>query len=336
MIDADKICVNLLFLRLRPLRPAFFAEWTLPSMQTDESELLAWCVRVLGPVEVLSDQSRAHPGDRTGAHRLRTDAGLCYLKSHNDPAFWHSEVYGYRAWASAFGTHAPRLLAVRDEAPLALVVTALPGQILDEVQLSAAQAQAVWRRAGAALAVLHNSATGAFFGPCRQDGTPVGPVVTDAVEYIRAELDGWQGRGEAIDCLSPDEIAFVAAARGQVAAFAGECPIPCHRDYGPANWLVTGEGVWSGVIDFEFSQWDVRMADFTRYPNWEWIERPDLIDAFCAGYGRDFTPAEESQRLVCHVLYSLAAVVWGQENAYYGFAAEGRRALSLLANQLRF
>ena len=303
-------------------------------MQThDESELLAWCASVLGPVEVLSDQSREHPGDRTGALRLRTDAGLCYLKSHNDPAHWHNEVHGYRAWAAAFGPNAPRLLAVRDKAPLALVVTALPGQILDEMQLSVAQERAVWRQAGAILAAFHNSATGLFFGPCREDGTPAASAFPDAEEYICAELDGWQDRGLALGCLSPDEVAVVAAARSLTSAFADERPVPCHRDYGPANWLVTEEGVWSGVIDFEFARWDVRMADFTRYPNWEWIDRPDLIEAFCAGYGRVFSPAEESQRLVCHILYALAAVVWGQESAYFGFAAEGRRALSLLAKR---
>lgn len=314
---------------------SLFTELVLLSMQTqDESELLVWCTRVLGAVEVLSDQSRAHPGERTGAHRLRTDAGPCYLKTHDDPAHWHSEVHGYRAWAAAFGPNAPRLLAVRDEVPLALVVTALPGRILDEVKLPVAQEREVWRRAGAALADFHDSATGSFFGPCQQDGTPAGPAIADAEEYIRSELDSWQHRGMAIDCLAPDEMAVVSAARSLLTAFANERPVPCHRDYGPANWLVTEDGLWSGVIDFEFSQWNVRMADFTRYPNWEWIDRPDLIEAFCAGYGRAFTPAEESQRLLCHLLYALAAVVWGQENAYCGFAAEGRRALSLLANQM--
>lgn len=304
-------------------------------MQThNESKLLEWCARVLGPVEVLSDQSREHPGDRTGAHRLCTDAGLCYLKTHNDPAHWHNEVHGYRAWASAFGPNAPRLLAVRDEEPLALVVTALPGKILDECRLPPAQERDIWQQAGAALAVLHGSATGPFFGPCLRDGTPAGTAIADAEAYIRAELDGWLGRGEAIDCLSPDEIAVVAAARGLSGAFAGERPVPCHRDYGPANWLVTPDGVWSGVIDFEFAHWDVRMTDFTRYPNWEWIDRPDLIDAFYTGYGRIFSAAEEAQRLVCHVLYSLAAVVWGQENAYYGFVAEGRRALRVIGESL--
>lgn len=303
-------------------------------MQTfDEAELLAWCARVLGPVEVLSDQSREHPGDRTGAHRLRTDAGLCYLKTHNDPAHWHSEVHGYRAWAAAFGKKAPRLLAVRDEPPLALIVTELPGRVLEGMELSASQERDVWQQAGAALADFHNCATGAFFGPCLADGKPAGPAIIHAEEYIGSELEDWQRRGVAIDCLTPDETAVVSVARRLLPAFANERPVPCHRDYGPANWLVTEAGGWSGVIDFEFARWDVAMADFTRYPDWEWIDRPDLIEAFQTGYGRAFTPAEESQRLVCHVLYSLAAVVWGQENAYYGFAAEGRRALALLANQ---
>ncbi len=296
----------------------------------NETDLLEWCEAVLGAVEVLADHSREHPGERTGAHQLRTDAGLCYLKTHNDPAHWHNEVHGYRAWAGVFGPNAPRLLAARDEAPLALVVTALPGQILDEVKLTPAQEQAVWRQAGTALAALHQSENGPFFGPCRHDGTPAGPPITSAEEFIAAELDGWQKRGLATGCLSREEVATAEAARGLLPAFAGEKPVPCHRDYGPANWLVTAEGLWSGVIDFEFAQWDVRMADFTRYPNWEWIDRPDLIEAFQAGYGRALTPAEENQRLVCHTLYALAAVVWGRENAYYGFAAEGRRALALL------
>ena len=80
---------------------------------------------------------------------------------------------------------------------------------------------------------------------------------------------------------------------------------------------------------------DVRVADFTRYPNWDWIGRPDLTEAFFEGYGRSFTPAEEQQRLVGHVLYALVAIVWGEEVGYHGFAAEGRLALAHLAGQLR-
>ena len=77
------------------------------------------------------------------------------------------------------------------------------------------------------------------------------------------------------------------------------------------NWLVTSDGIWSGVIDFEFSYWGVRVADFTRYPDWDWMVRPDLVEAFFDGYGRSFTPQEEQQCLVAYAQYALNAIVWG-------------------------
>jgi Ser/Thr protein kinase RdoA (MazF antagonist) len=135
--------------------------------------------------------------------------------------------------------------------------------------------------------------------------------------------------------LTGEELTVVNAAIERLPVFAGERPVPCHRDYGPANWLVTPDGVWTGVIDYEFSHWDVRTADFARYPNWEWIDRPELIDAFFDGYGRTFTPDEDQQILVAKVLYALGAVVWGMENSYFGFAAEGRRALHSLEKRLK-
>ena len=110
--------------------------------------------------------------------------------------------------------------------------------------------------------------------------------------------------------------------------------MPCHRDYGPDNWLVTQEGRWGGVVDFEFAHWDVRVADFSRYPNWEWIERPELLDAFFEGYGRFLTPKEEQQCLVARTQYALGAVIWGRANAYHGFEAEGRRAIEHIGSLL--
>jgi hypothetical protein len=92
--------------------------------------------------------------------------------------------------------------------------------------------------------------------------------------------------------------------------------------------------VWTGVIDFEFSGWDVGAVDFSRYPNWDWIEHPELAEAFFEGYGHIFTPAEEQQRLVAHVQYALDAVVWGMENSYFGFAADGRKAFKHLGKLL--
>jgi aminoglycoside phosphotransferase len=297
-------------------------------------DALHWCASILGPVEVDSDHTREHPGERAGALRLRSAAGLCYLKIHRDPAHWTSEAHAYEHWAPAFGAFAPQLLGVRAEAPLALLISALPGKVLEETQLSAAQHLAVWRSAGRALAGLHNSAVGSFFGPVRRDGTCAGTPITGAVEWVDSQFDDWLSRGERIGALAAADLAVVRAARRLTPVFAGEHPTPCHRDYCPANWLVTPAGGWAGVIDFEFSYWDVRAADYTRYPEWTWIDHPERIQTFFEGYGRAFTPAEEQQRQVCLVLYALGALVWGQENGYRIFAAEGRRALEKLGEVL--
>jgi aminoglycoside phosphotransferase (APT) family kinase protein len=301
-------------------------------MPSDWQKVLAWCAEVLGHIHVRADHSREHPDLRGSTLRLDSPTGGCFVKLHRDRTHWESEVHAYERWAATFGDFAPRLLAVREEEPLALIISALPGRILEEVDLPPAKEQAVWRTAGQALAALHALPPGGCFGPARRDGSCSGPQIHDAREYITAEFDNWTERGLRIDCISADELAIVRDARTLIQAFAGEPPMPCHRDYCPANWLVTDEGAWSGVIDFEFSRWDVRAADFTRYPRWEWLERPEMVDAFFEGYGRTFTAEEIHQRSACHALYAIGAIVWGMENEYFIFAEEGKKALRVIGN----
>jgi Ser/Thr protein kinase RdoA (MazF antagonist) len=253
---------------------------------------------------------------------------------HRDPEHWQNEVHAYERWAPAFGEHAPRLIAVREQEPLALLIRELPGELMEHAQLTIPQQRAAWRSAGQALAAFHVCAQGEFFGPVRRDGRCAGMRIQDAAAYLTAEMDDWLQRGARGNYLNGGELAVLDDARSLLPAFAGEQPIPCHRDYSPANWLVTESGAWAGVIDFEFAFWDVRAADFTRYPGWEWIDRPDLIDAFFTGYGRAFTAREEKQRLFSHALYALGAIVWGEENGYLVFAGEGRRALRQIAGLL--
>ena len=294
------------------------------------ADLIKWCTSVLGPCEFGSDPSREHPGQRASIYRLRTLAGGCCVKFQRDFTHWESEVHAYERWAPAFGSLAPQLLAARAEEPLALIISELPGEILEDIQLPPSEETLVWRSAGQALAALHNLSVGEYFGQCHRDGSCAGTLFTDAREYISVEFETWLERGRRGGFLRPNEWATIRAAQSLIPAFAGERPVPCHRDYCPANWLVKN-GAWTGVIDFEFSYWDVRAADFTRYPNYDWISKPSLMDAFFEGYGRVFSAAEERQRLVSHTLYGLITIVWGSENQYNAFAEEGRQALLHLA-----
>ena len=295
--------------------------------------ILDWCASVVGPCEVVSGDARFH--GRTAVCRLATLTGHCYLKIHQLKSFWEREVHAYEQWGPAFGAFAPNLLAVHENEPLALLVGELAGEPLEKRRLSARQTEAVWRDAGRALAGLHAYAVGERFGPCGRDGACTGNSVGDAKDYILTELEHEADRGLRAGYLNDDQLVIIRAAQYLAPAFAGERPIPCHRDYGPANWLVTEEGIWAGVIDFEFAYWDVRVADFSRYPNWEWMERPDLLKAFFDGYGRPLTPKEEQQRLVMHVYYALGAIIWGHDHSYLGFAEEGRKALVQLAPLLQ-
>ena len=135
--------------------------------------------------------------------------------------------------------------------------------------------------------------------------------------------------------ISRDELATLHAACERILAFEDEPAVPCHRDYCAANWLVDEQGSWAGVIDFEFAYWDVRVTDFSRDPDWAWIVRPDLAEAFLEGYGRPFTSAGEQQLLVTRANYALGAILWGRDHAFYGFAREGHAALAHLSALLR-
>ena len=93
---------------------------------------------------MMSDHSKVHGGHESTVCHLRTSTGFCYLKVHQTPSHWHSEVHAYERWARAFGRSAPTLLVVRDEMPLALVISELPGDIVEGMTFSLVQERAVW------------------------------------------------------------------------------------------------------------------------------------------------------------------------------------------------
>ena len=305
------------------------------ALETEMDKALEWCTSVLGPIEVMSDYSKTHGGHESSTVRLDASIGFCYLKIHESQPYWHNEVHAYEHWASAFGDLAPRLLAARDKAPMALIVSELPGKIVENTPLSSSQERTIWQAAGAALVALHDLGPGKQFGPCLRDGTYAEVLSQNAREHVAKRLESQIELATSAGYVTDDELTTIQAAYDLIPAFEGEPPLPCHRDYCAANWLINEEGAWTGVIDFEFAHWDVRVADFSRDPDWSWILRPDLVDAFFKGYGRSLTPAEEQQLLVAHAEYALSAILWGHDNAFYGFEREGRESLAHLATRLR-
>ncbi|MCP5097090.1 MAG: aminoglycoside phosphotransferase family protein [Chloroflexi bacterium] len=299
----------------------------LDLLNPDFVELVDWCTSQLGSVELMADHSKVHGDHESNTIRLRTPMGFCYLKIHHTRAHWQNEVHAYENWAVAFGDFSPRLIAVHDDMPLALIMTEIPGQIVENRTLNAEQETAVWQAAGAALAPLHQLKSGDRFGLCSRDGSYIETHPRDAREHVSQRFQQQIDEAVSEQLINADELATLNAAFTLIPAFTGERPTPCHRDYCTANWLVNSEGIWTGVIDFEFAYWDVRVADFSRDPHWNWIHRPDLIAAFWEGYGRFPTTNETQQLIIAHAEYALGAILWGHKHAFYGFEEEGRAAL---------
>lgn len=298
------------------------------------ARVLAWCRSVLGPVEIVADRTQRHGARISSTSRISTRRGFAYLKVHEGKESWENEVHAYKRWTRAFGDNAPRLLAVRATTPRALVLSELPGTPAAKTRLSRRQQRALWRAAGAALRPFHQQTTGRGFGSCARNGSFAKPPVTSAVAFMTRGLAEQVSRAIHHHWVGEAELETILAACALVPSFADERPVPCHCDYIPANWLVRSDGAWAGVIDFEFAHWNVRMADFARDPDWNWIKRPDLFDAFCEGYGRPFSRAQRRQLLVSRVLYALSAITWGHDNEYFGFAREGHTALAHLARTI--
>jgi Ser/Thr protein kinase RdoA (MazF antagonist) len=295
-------------------------------------QALAWCDERIGPYDADERDPRFH--GRTTVIRIRRGRERLYLKIYEEQEGFEAEVHAYEQWTQAIAPHAPTLVAARKAYPSALLLSALPGISLGRAGLSMSQQEQVWETAGHVLAVLHNQAQGRFFGACQRDGSPAGPEITDAVAYVSCELEREAQCGIENSYLTADELAVIERARALLPAFAGERPVPCHRDYIPVNWIVSPAGAWVGVIDFEFSRWDVRVSDLARYPDWQWLTQPNLVQALLRGYGWELTPQEEQQLLVTRVVYAVSAIVWGSQAAYHGFVREGREALRHLSGLL--
>lgn len=276
----------------------------------DAAEIAAACRRLLGtPVSAVTDLS--WPGSSNLVLELTDAGGRSWIaKSIGDEAHYRQELYALRHWAPALHGAAPSLEATDDELRL-LVMTRLAGRRAEE--MPANTDPAVHREAGRLTALLHGAE----------------PAGTDAHigAATAAKLESWIDRGRHL--LSADEIAF---ARVQVAplAEAGPLPtVPCHQDNQPRNWLVDDAGQ-VGMIDFGLCKRDVWIRDLQRLYFQQWEHRPDLRDAFYAGYGR--TPdAADLELLRCYLAYSgLSTVVWAHEFGDPQFEAHGHRILAEL------
>lgn len=246
------------------------------------ADVLDFAGQVLGPCELEQDYSWAH--GMSVVLRLRDTGGVTWFaKQHRERDRFETEVTAYRQWVPALGIHAPRLHAA-DHLRSAIIVSAVPGKpapwpAADLCALPDTDRQAeqgLHREAGALLRQFH-------------DARPPLPWYDWGAAKV-AEFDSLMP--VAAQLLGERELAH---ARAEVEALGGlPCPgrAPCHRDYTPRNWLIQ-DGV-QYVIDFEHARLDMWLADLARLRLGIWPDRPDLKEAFLAGYGRQLSDTDDA------------------------------------------
>ncbi|MBO0834193.1 MAG: aminoglycoside phosphotransferase family protein [Actinobacteria bacterium] len=246
------------------------------------ADVLKFAGQVLGPCELEQDCSWAH--GMSAVLLLRDARGVSWFaKRHRERDRYEAEVSAYREWVPALGGHAPRLHAA-DDLRSAIIVSAVPGEpvpwpaadlwaLTDTRRLAE---EVLQREAGVLLRRLHDA----------QPPLPWDNLGADKI----AEFDALMPMASQL--LGKRDLALARAAVETLSGLPFPGQVPCHRDYTPRNWLVKN-GV-QYVIDFEHARLDVWLADLARLHLGIWSDRPDLKDAFLAGYGRQLSDTDRA------------------------------------------
>lgn len=237
-----------------------------------------------------------------------------YLKSHRQHKKFKQELHAYRNWCPALAGRVPQLLAVREEEPYALLLSALPGTPLENLQVDSVSEEDAHQQAGQLLALLHNQ-------PISEDL----PAPLD--EAFAKRLAAWKPRAQGI--VDDDTISWVSERLLEALPILREQRrVPCHRDYTPRNWLWHDNKL--AVIDFEHSRPDLWFLDIERLWRDQWLTKPNLREAFLRGYGRELAQDEEGLLERLAALGALTTVVWAREHNDSAFERQGRGILDRL------
>ena len=275
-------------------------------------ELVGWAAAALGwnPSQV-HDASWDH-AESAVALLVADDGRRAVLKAHRQPRKYRQERAALEAWAPSLPA-APTLLAVREGPPSALLMSACPGERVDARERPRASLLRAHEAAGDWLRRLHGL-------PFEDDDT------VPLAEAVQVRLEAWSRRADGR--LPSETLRWVATRVGE-AELAGARRVPCHRDFGPRNWL-WDEAAGLSVIDFEHAQPDVWWVDVNRLVDEAWHGDAGLEHAFWFGYGR--RPGADERRLgdALRLLYAVGTVAWGAEHGDAPFEAQGRKVLRLL------
>ena len=140
-------------------------------------QMAALARSVTGPVAEVAD--RSWPRNSSAVWEITGAAGTrWFVKRHSSERFHHREVSAYQDWTAALGPGRAPVLAAADSQILAIVISGLPGQIAEDLPLSADDERELHRQAGQLLRRLHDAAP-----PVPPDNSP-GRAVQPVEEHL--------------------------------------------------------------------------------------------------------------------------------------------------------
>ncbi|MBV9023604.1 MAG: phosphotransferase [Streptomycetaceae bacterium] len=282
-----------------------------------DAAVVAFAQRAVGAITEWTDTSWTR--EDSCVWRVRgAGGGTWYVKVHQNDRFHAREVRALRTWAVSLGAAAPRLVAA-DAGLRAVVVTALRGRPLHGVVLAPGQECEVFCRIGALARRIHQAS------PPRPAPVGSGPAVGKAARHLEA----------ACSHLVPGDEEFVR----ELVRRAEELPslewVETHGDFQLRNILCDAVDGSVAVIDLERSEPGPAVRDLVRLSD-AWASRPDLYEAFLAGYGRVLTGAEEAWLVIDTALDAVSGVAFGIAHGDPEVVERGHRTLARLrAEHLR-
>ncbi|MFJ2584971.1 phosphotransferase [Streptomyces sp. NPDC087538] len=259
-------------------------------------------------------------GSRSVGHRARAGPAA------GRPPGWGCD--GERAQAKTRWRLAGRAGALRGPAPVgpvdeklrAVVLTSVPGRLLHGAVLSPGQQRDVFQQIGALARRVHQASAP---WPASEGS---GPAVGKAERHLTA----------ARPHLAPGDEGFVRGLVRQAKTLSLLEQVETHGDFQLRNILCSDDVDGPlAVIDLERSEPGPAVRDLVRLSD-AWAHRPDLYEAFLAGYGRTLTDAEESRRVIDAALDAVSGVAFGVAHGDAELVERGRRTLVRLRTEYRY
>ncbi|MFJ5829424.1 NUDIX domain-containing protein [Streptomyces sp. NPDC093089] len=279
----------------------------------------AFAERAVGRIAAWTDVSWARENSRVW-RAAGTGGGLWFVKIHQNPKFHRRETDALRGWVPDLGDAGPRLVAADPEL-LAVVVTPVEGRSLHGAVLSAAEEAEVLRSIGVLAARIHAS-------PLPPEPRPSEAPPTDPYDRMERHLAAARPLLEPGDEGEPGDEECVRRAVAAAQELAPLEHVVTHGDFQYRNLLLAADGTVR-FIDVERSEPHTRVRDLTRLID-RFDGRPDLAEAFFAGYGRPLTAAEETHLAASTALDAVSGIAFGTRAGDPELVERGRRTLARL------